>query len=270
MAPVIIVGEPGVGKTSVAKAIHALSSLKTEDIRVLNMMTLTPRDQRIALFGAVIPEIPSPRRSILEFATTVVLKHVNVLEPYCQERLAQALDSSMVQRLGEKRGLHIVNARVMIILPVSPTELAARKGLTSCLRDLFASYPQIVLPPLRERKAELESVLKLFAENLEDSDRAALLAHPWTDNFVELRAHMQLTQRFASHAEALGACEQRELQTILLRIAEHKEFSLKKSLQIIECGLIRRALESARGQSHAARLLGITDREIRSWQKKMP
>src|SRR5258707_11891763 len=71
--PVILVREGGVGKTLFASHIHARSSRNVRPIESLNFSLIPERDQRIALLRGDIPDVNSPRRSILEHPTTVIL-----------------------------------------------------------------------------------------------------------------------------------------------------------------------------------------------------
>ena len=90
-SPLVITGEPGVGKTFLAKCIHDQSFLRHHELETINFKILSDRDQRMRLLGGSPPDLPSTRRSTLELSTTVVLKHIDCASEYLQERLAEAI-----------------------------------------------------------------------------------------------------------------------------------------------------------------------------------
>jgi hypothetical protein len=53
----------------------------------LNFSILPERSQRIGLLGAGVPDVASPRRSILQFPTTAILKHIDNTSLYLQDQL---------------------------------------------------------------------------------------------------------------------------------------------------------------------------------------
>ena len=99
-APLVITGEPGVGKSLLSSRIHAHSPMSDRPIEFINFRTFTERDQRIRLLGGCPPELPSSRQSILETPTTVVLKHLDCATRFLQEQLTMAILAGKIYRLG--------------------------------------------------------------------------------------------------------------------------------------------------------------------------
>jgi DNA-binding NtrC family response regulator len=67
-----------------------------------------------------------------------------------------------------------------------------------------------------------------------------------------------------NHRDSLQEREKIELMKMIMMIEEGSEFSLRHSLSIIEQAIIQRALtKNSAHQSHAAQLLGISDRTFR-------
>ena len=71
-SPLVIIGEPGVGKSLLSSRIHAHSLLKDHELETINFKILNDRDQRIKLLGGCPPELQSTRRSVLELPATII------------------------------------------------------------------------------------------------------------------------------------------------------------------------------------------------------
>jgi DNA-binding NtrC family response regulator len=153
-SPLVITGEPGVGKTLLSSRIHAHSSLKDHELETINFKILSDRDQRMRLLGGSPPDLPSTRRSTLELSTTVVLKHIDCASEYLQERLAEAILRKEIIRLGtnQKRP---VKCRPIFVLYDHPQNLSKTGSIIPELAKILLRFQVIHMPTIKERKEDI-------------------------------------------------------------------------------------------------------------------
>jgi DNA-binding NtrC family response regulator len=237
----VIVGEAGSGKTDLAMQIHAAGPFRHRELKSMNFRTLKDRGQRYGLFGGEPPELSSHRRGILEFHTTILLKHIDHANSFLQDRLAAALKQSKVQRFSGEHSLPIPG-RVIFTLRDSPDSLQCQGRLTPSLCSILSAADQVNLAP-----AQIEP-------------------EPTAPRGKATKGRGGVARAIASrqHAEALVVQERREIEEILRMIDEGREFPMKLSLALLEKSIVERALRKTDGGvGEAARLLGVTDHTIR-------
>jgi two-component system response regulator GlrR len=196
-ASVLIEGEAGTGKRSLAAAIHALSARAGRPLGVLACAG-TPRELlESELFG-----VDGDRPGIFEAAAGggVLLDQVSDLPVELQPRLLAVLEHREVRRLGSDEPI-AVDIRVMA---TTSRNLAAGINGHRFRSDLHArlSAIQIALPPLRGRLDDLPLLVADLAPRLGlgADDRAHLAsqpllaelgAHHWPGNLCELRSYVE-------------------------------------------------------------------------------
>lgn len=282
----MIIGETGVGKTLVAKAIHGRSPRKSLKLSSVNFSILSEREQRVALLGGGPPELTTTRRNSLEPPSTVILKHIDYANPFLQERLAEALTTKRVTRLGSDT-VNPVLARIIFTFKQPLLSLYRKGKITEPLFLKLRQSSQITVPPLRKRKEDIPLLVDHFlnqllggwdlpkperaqvTRNIESSGKInarliRLMQHQrWEQNVIQLKAYV-CSILLPSLQESIQEREKIEVMKMILMIEEGSEFSLRQSLSIIEEGIIQRALTKNGGhQSKAAQLLGINDRAFR-------
>ena len=258
------------GKTLVARHIHALGPTAGRRLAVANLHTLSERDRRVMILGAGPPELAGTRKSLFEHPTTVLLKSIQETPAYLQDAVAGILAAGVVVRPGHGAALP-VRARVILALE-RPAHVFLRSGeMTPALYGVIGKCTEVVIPPLRERPADLRSLLRHWSAPGRRAGRdgagrrppGALLRYPWPGNTAELRAHLRSVARL-SHEEALQEHERREIARIVGMIEERHEFSLREALKSVEHHLVERAMRQAGGRRvEAARLLGLSERDLR-------
>ena len=112
---VVIEGEPGVGKESVARAIHAHSKRHNKPFIVLNCATLNPENFETVLFGKEGDETARTTFGVLEQAHggTLLLDEVVDMPPLTQGKILHVLQDQTFRRVGGVRDIH-VDVRVMV------------------------------------------------------------------------------------------------------------------------------------------------------------
>ncbi len=197
---VLVLGESGTGKELVAEAIHELGSRRTGPLVAVNTAAI-PRElieselfghEKGAFTGAV-------SRSIGKFEQahggTLFLDEIGDMPPEAQTRLLRALQSGKIRRVGGREEIAI-DVRIIAATNRDLTPMIAAGTFREDLYYRLNVVP-IHLPPLRERKGDIEPLVRHFlraaaAEGLPvrslSSEAVSLLeAQPWRGNVRELR-----------------------------------------------------------------------------------
>jgi two-component system response regulator AtoC len=272
--PVLLTGEAGVGKESLARALHAQSTRRAGPFAVASGRSHAENDPAAMLFGARKPARkfvePGPRGPIaLAEGGTLFLEDVAALPDALQEMLVALLRDGRVQTpLDEKP--RPVDVRIVATIRLGPGDDPVR-ALHPGLRDRFTA---IAVPALRERRADLPLLIDhALARACEHLGRPALgigsdalrhlVTHPWPGNLRELEATI-LSGVVRARG---GVLTLRELPDEIAREAsveaDGHALALKPARKAFEADWIRRALRVAGGnRTHAARLLEISHRAL--------
>lgn len=194
---VLIEGEAGTGKRTIAATIHARSARSDRPLRVLSCGA-SPREVLEAeLFGT-----GGAAPGVFEAASggSVLLEQVGDLPLELQVRLLGMLDRREVRRIGAADATPI-DVRV---LATTSRNLAAGVNGHRFRSDLHArlAATQIALPPLRARLDDLPLLVADHATRLQldADDRAWLLSppllgelarHHWPGNLRELHGYLE-------------------------------------------------------------------------------
>ncbi len=194
--PILLIGEPGVGKERVAAAIHGRSVRSVGPFVAIRCAALSETWLESELFGHEAPGA-SRRPGKLEAARggTVFLDELAALPPRCQKQLARALDLGYLEKAGG--GRIPLDARLIVS---SCHDIASMVGAGAMREDLYRRLAsQVVLvPPLRERGADVVGLAERFLYQLSaetgqrrggfSGEAATRLAHhSWPGNVRELR-----------------------------------------------------------------------------------
>jgi DNA-binding NtrC family response regulator len=197
--PVLILGESGTGKELVAKSIHYSGKRKERPFAPVDCSSLVPTLIESELFGYVKGAFTGAMQSkqgLLEAAQggTLFLDEIGDMPVDLQAKLLRALQEREVKPVGSTERRHI-NIRI-IAATNRDLESAIRTG--AFRQDLYfrLNVVQIKLPPLRERKSDIQLLVVSFLEKFSDpqgpartiSDDAMrrLIAYDWPGNVREL------------------------------------------------------------------------------------
>jgi DNA-binding NtrC family response regulator len=277
--PLVIVGEKGVGKSLFGAHVHQHSDHRGQPIAVMNATTLDERDQRILILGGEPTMLTTTRKSILERATTVVLKHIDHLRPHIQDDLAEVLLSQTLRRPGSN-ALRSVSGRIIITIRESPGTLFKIGRMTARLVEALRSFKSLTIPPLRKRVEDIPALALYFFGQLKlwnrsrslrgfirgsrlDPDLESLLKHyRWHGNVMELKVFIR-SLVILPYQNLLNAEEYQEVTAMIANVDEGREFSLKDSMHRIEQIIIARAIEQCNGNVRkAGQLLGLSESAI--------
>ena len=198
---VLIAGESGTGKELVARAIHYSGSRSNKPFEVVNCGAIAPALLESELFGHVrgaFTGAHADRCGRFELANkgTLFLDEIGELPEESQAKLLRVLEHGEIRRVGDTRDRR-VDVR---ILAATNKNLAEEMENRTFRQDLFyrLNVLNIALPPLRERKDDIELLcdhfLKVFAQQCGRTIRgftpeamARLRSYPWPGNVRELK-----------------------------------------------------------------------------------
>jgi DNA-binding NtrC family response regulator len=164
---VLILGESGVGKEVVARAVHDTSCRRNGPFVKVNCAALPGSLLESELFGyekGAFTGALARRRGKFESADggTIFLDEIGEMSPTAQAKLLQVLQDSTFSRLGGNEEIR-VDVRVMSATNRRLDEMVAERRFRE---DLFfrLNVVGIAIPPLRESREEIPKLVSHFIE----------------------------------------------------------------------------------------------------------
>ncbi len=276
---VLILGESGTGKELIARAIHQSSPRRNNPWLALNCGGLVDSLLESELFGHVKGAFTGASKNKVGLVQeadsgTLFLDEIAEMSLATQVKVLRFLESGEVRRLGDT-----VSFRVDVRL-IAATNVNLRRAIEEhkFREDLYYRLHviPIVLPPLRERKDDIELLSyhflnefnQKFHKKLEGFSRRALLLlrnYDWPGNVRQLRNVME---------RAVALAVGRRIQPGDLPFQDFEPDFAKTlgapedlpSLEELEQNYIRNVLEKVQGnQKVAAQILGISQTTL--WRK---
>lgn len=204
-APVLLLGESGVGKKTVAQAIHRLSLRATGPLLKVHCGGLSKRLLERDLLGYVqgaFAGAAHDRSGRLEAAHggTLVLDEIDCLPLVLQLRLLRVLEEQTFERVGDAKAIN-VDAR---IIATSHRDLTNEVIEHRFREDLYwrLSVVPISVPPLRERVEDIPTLVSHFLERCGQANHRqslhvppetidALRRYHWPGNVRELQTYVE-------------------------------------------------------------------------------
>ena len=166
-APVLIVGETGVGKDLLSKIIHKMSPRSNYPFKVFSLSTHKGEASKVSLLGYVKGAFTgayTDKKGILEETGdgTLVINQIESASLEFQEILLEITEDREFRRLGDTRRRKF-NGRFIFITNKNLDEMV-KKG--EFRRDLYFRLRNNVinLPPLRERRGDIFELIEYFKE----------------------------------------------------------------------------------------------------------
>jgi len=264
---VLVTGENGTGKGTVAQAIHSVSGRAGKGLVTVNAGGLSEGVFESELFGHVkgaFTDAKTDRVGRFELADggTLFLDEIANVPLNLQPKLLRVLETGDFERVGSSRTRH-VNVR---ILSATNANLADEVGGGRFRQDLLfrLNTIEIALPPLRERREDIPALASHFLRQhaqryrknisgFESAALQALLDHPWPGNIRELD---HAVERGVLMAQASTI----RLGELGLRIDRDSTSRIEDmSLEEVEGFLIKKAMARFDGNvSQAAKALGLS------------
>jgi transcriptional regulator with PAS, ATPase and Fis domain len=199
---VLLLGETGAGKEVFASRLHQLSSRAAGPFIKINCGAIVESLLESELFGhekGAFTGAAAPKPGLFEAAArgTVFLDELGELPLGLQVKLLRVLEERAVTRIGALR------ARPIDVRFVAATNVDLEAAVTAgrFRRDLYYRINSVCLtiPPLRERRGEIEPLARLFiaqlavahgrrpAPILTEAALRRMREAPWPGNIRELR-----------------------------------------------------------------------------------
>jgi DNA-binding NtrC family response regulator len=273
---VLLVGETGTGKTTVARMIHELSGRREEAFLTVACGALPPDLIESELFGHVKGAFTGADRDKLgkfEAAKggTLLLDEIDVLGPNQQAKLLRVIETGEFEQVGSN-DTRTSRARLIAASNVDLKELMDRDEFRA---DLYyrLSVLEFRIPPLRQRPLDIVSLTLDFVTEFAETHGvtihrvhpdflAALKHYTWPGNIRELKNHIRRAVLFCRNGELTPD----DLAPNVLRAAETAAHpaagpasTLSEKVALSEREILEQALrENGNKRTATAQALGIS------------
>ena len=217
-ACVLIVGETGTGKELIARAIHDLSPRSTGPYIRVNCGALTESLLESELFGHVKGSFTGAvdnrtGRFEAAHAGSIFLDEINSTSPKLQVKLLRVLQEGEFERVGDNNTKK-VDTR---IIAATNRDLLEEIEAGRFREDLYyrLNVVPIYLPPLRERRDDIEPLVLFFLNRYAEQNRREmrrvhpeamrlLREHDWPGNVRELQNYVERAVILGTGSGAAG------------------------------------------------------------------
>jgi DNA-binding NtrC family response regulator len=270
---VLIRGESGTGKDLLAWLLHALSSRSERPLVRIDCASLPSDLLEAELFGnsdAVFSSFNHVGRLESAAGGTLVLDEVSALSLPAQAKLLRLIEDRRFEHEGNTRSLG--DTRIIALATQQLDQLVARRNFREDLYYRLNVIPMLI-PPLRERTAEILPLATTFLNRAADVQRksrmllnplalTALERYAFPGNVRELRQLMHQTVQNANASEV-------QITDLPPQVRESVTGARKMSLEDMERAYIGEILEHTRGRkTMAARILGISRKTLLEKRKR--
>ncbi len=286
-ATVLIRGESGTGKELIAKAIHFASARRDQPMITVNCAALTENLLESELFGhekGSFTGAIGQRIGRFEQADrgTLFIDEIGDIPAQTQVKLLRALQFGEFQRVGGTKTIK-VDVRIITATNRNLEEMIAAGTFRE---DLFyrINVVTVLLPALRERKADIPILISHFIEKFSKENgkeisgiskeaQDYLIRYHFPGNIRELeniieRAVVMSRDDLIRKNDLPGGLSVKHESSILDPLNFSHTYTEK--IAAFETTMIQYALEIKNGnQSQAAKMVGISERHLRSRMQKL-
>ncbi len=281
LPPVLLEGETGTGKSTLARWIHANGPRAPEAFVEINCATLPESLAEAELFGherGAFTDAREARMGLFEAGSggTLFLDEISSLSLALQAKVLTAIEDQKIRRVGASRVLSI-DTRV---IAASLDNLELRVGEGKFREDLLhrLNLLRIRIAPLRDRRSDIGPLAKHLLKalrkryrrpdaTLSEAGLRALETGEWPGNIRELRHEIERALIFEegdslsfAHRARPESAEGAPLPQLLNPAWELPEegFAFEEALEALTMRVIGEAMRrTGENVSAAARLLGV-------------
>jgi two-component system, NtrC family, response regulator AtoC len=289
--PVLLLGEPGSGKGTIARLIHKMSLYSGFNFLKVNCADMPGDLLEIELFGRENGDLGSSKGAVrtglgkLEIGQkgTLLLEEITHMPLGLQSRLLKVLQDKRFVRAGEHKSVEVA-VRILATSSDKLDRALAEKRLDTDLYYRLSAFT-IHVPALRQRKEEIKLLLRytmhkvakhygLPAREFTHSALDACQNHSWPGNLKELETFVKRYLVAGDEDFSLASLEP-TVRTTENRVRSEAEVgrtksmpsTLKSMIQNVRWETERNAIAAALlktgwNRKAAARLLGVSYRSI--------
>ncbi|MCY2988410.1 MAG: sigma-54 dependent transcriptional regulator [Planctomycetota bacterium] len=270
-APVLILGESGVGKEIIAQLIHRWSPRAAHPFVAANCAGLPETLIESELFGHIKGAFTGSQAVQLGFFRsahqgTLFLDEIGAMPLHLQPKLLRALEAGQITPIGSDVPVE-VDARLVAATNCDLTD-AVREGRFR--EDLYyrINVVELIVPPLRDRSGDILPLARQFAiefagapVRLSPHAVQCLVSYSWPGNVRELRNAIQRACLLCRGDIILPEHLPPKLAALTVS-ADHAVADTGRLSQV-ERATILATLEECQGnRTHAAKKLGISRRAL--------
>jgi len=277
---VLIQGETGTGKELIARAIHDLSPRRDRPFVRFNCAAIPLGLLESELFGherGAFTGAVARKMGRFELADkgTIFLDEIGDIPLELQAKLLRVLQEREFERLGSNR-IQQVNVRVVAATHCDLKQMVQEKHFRSDLYFRLNVFP-IAVPPLRERREDIPSLVTVFADNcvrrmnrqvetISPETMRVLTEYDWPGNVRELQNFIERAVILSPGSELRAPLEDLDWSKQIAR-------TQPETLARAEFGHILKALKECGwvvgGPMGAARRLGLKRTTLIGKMRKM-
>jgi len=263
--PILLLGESGTGKDFIAEALHAAGSRRDKPFVRIDCASIPAELFESELFGyekGTFTDAQTRKLGKLELVAggTVYFDEIAALTQPLQAKLLRAVQEKFFTRLGGSQPVRF-DARVISSSNAEPNVLR---------RDLFyrINVVTIVLPPLRDRAADVATLARSFVarrkRGISDAAMAMLREYDWPGNVRELKNVIERAV-IVEESDVITPAALPPLDHDLVAGAARRRWTLEE----LEERYIREVLrETRKNYSKAATILGINRKTLLEKRRK--
>ena len=211
---VLIEGESGTGKELIARILHNRSThRRNREFVAINCAAIPGEILESELFGSVrgaFTGATQTRKGLIEVADggTLFMDEIGDTSPQFQSKLLRVIQEKEIRRVGDTAS-RSVDVR---IVAATNRDLKKMIGEGTFREDLYyrLSVIDIIVPPLRERKEDIQPLVDYFLQDINGrlgtgiegvsaQAMAVLMAYPWPGNVRELRNSLERAALLSGH-----------------------------------------------------------------------
>ncbi|MBX7232468.1 MAG: sigma-54 dependent transcriptional regulator [Bdellovibrionales bacterium] len=267
---VLITGESGVGKERVARAIHERSPRASKEFVAVNCASLPENLIESELFGYSKGSFTGAEKDsvgLFQVAHegTIFLDEIAELPLHLQAKLLRVLQEKEIRPVGAKKSVKI-DIRVICATHRNLEELVINRQFREDLYFRLNVIP-IHVPPLRERRQDLKSLVPFFMERLNSKWGLEKSVSPELWKFFDyynFPGNVRELENMLERAYILSRNKIISNQDLLLqpgrKAVEGTFFNLDQnlpSLKEIELSYVREVIKRSQTKDEAAQTLAI-------------